>query len=478
MTDLGQVFTKKSVAQFMISLCEIRPNDYILDPCFGAGVFIEELSKKGYKNICGCELDSKLYNEISSKYNDLYCCDFLTKRFNKKFDLIIMNPPYIRHEKINDLQEYGINKTLIQANQIYSNLPKNANMYMYFIVKSINLLKRNGQLVVIFPGSWQKSSSGKKFIKEINSTCKIEEIINVHGDVFEDNVLTDVVIMKLKKSLDDTIEYKTYNVVFKNNRIYYKDNIEYQDLSGSCIKFDKIFKIKRGITTGYNDAFINPSVKNEESLKKIISTPKQILGYSTNNSKYDSILIIDDEEVCSKYLLKVKNKILKDGKPKTLYNKISNNKKWYQIKTFNCTGIIFNYFIRNDIRFIYNKSFEIVRDNFYIINCNFDEKLAFALLNNYYVYYQLEKIGKKYGNGLLKIQKYDFNNLNIVDPLKIVNDDKEKLIELSENIINGKEKNGIDKISIILSKYMNIKFEKIIEIYNSIKTNRLEAPDV
>ncbi len=284
--------------------------------------------------------------------------------------------------------------------------------------------------------------------------------------------------MKLKKSLDDNTEYKTYNVVFKNNRIYYKDNIEYQDLSGSCIKFDKIFKIKRGITTGYNDAFINPSVKNEESLKKIISTPKQILGYSTNNSKYDSILIVDDEEVCSKYLLKVKNKILKDGKPKTLYNKINSNKKWYQIKTFNCTGIIFNYFIRNDIRFIYNKSFEIVRDNFYIINCNLDEKLAFALLNNYYVYYQLEKIGKKYGNGLLKIQKYDFNDLNIVDPLKIVNDDKEKLIELSENIINGKEKNGIDKISIILSKYMNIKFEKIIEIYNSIKTNRLEAPDV
>ena len=48
MTDLGQVFTKKSVAQFMISLCEIRPDDYILDPCFGAGVFIEELYKKGY----------------------------------------------------------------------------------------------------------------------------------------------------------------------------------------------------------------------------------------------------------------------------------------------------------------------------------------------------------------------------------------------------------------------------------------------
>ena len=167
------------------------------------------------------------------------------------------------------------------------------------------------------------------------------------------------------------------------------------------------------------------------------------MGYTTNNSKYDNILIVDNEKKCSKYLLNVKNRILKEGKPKTLYNKIKNNKKWYQIKTFNCTGIIFNYFIRNDIRFIYNKNFEIVRDNFYIINCNIDEKLAFALLNNYYIYYQLEKTGKKYGNGLLKIQKYDFNNLNIVNPLIITNSDKKKLIELSENIMNGKEKNGI-----------------------------------
>ncbi len=55
-------------------------------------------------------------------------------------------------------------------------------------------------------------------------------------------------------------------------------------------------------------------------------------------------------------------------------------------------------------------------------------------------YYQLEKIGKKYGNGLLKIQKYDFNNLNIVDPLKITINDKKKLIELSEKIISGKSK--------------------------------------
>ena len=39
-----------------------------------------------------------------------------------------------------------------------------------------------------------------------------------------------------------------------------------------------------------------------------------------------------------------------------------------------------------------------------------------------------------------------------MNPLIITNSDKKKLIELSENIMNGKEKNGIEKISFILSK--------------------------
>ncbi len=35
----------------MISLCEIAPNDYILDPCFGAGVLLKNYIKKAIKHI-------------------------------------------------------------------------------------------------------------------------------------------------------------------------------------------------------------------------------------------------------------------------------------------------------------------------------------------------------------------------------------------------------------------------------------------
>ena len=40
-----------------------------------------------------------------------------------------------------------------------------------------------------------------------------------------------------------------------------------------------------------------------------------------------NILVVDDSELCNKYLIKIENKIIKEGKPKTLYNKIINNDK-------------------------------------------------------------------------------------------------------------------------------------------------------
>ena len=67
--ELGQIFTRQTVANFMVSLCEIGPNDFVLDPCFGAGVFLNEIDKKT-KKIYGCEIDKELFNKSSKKYNN------------------------------------------------------------------------------------------------------------------------------------------------------------------------------------------------------------------------------------------------------------------------------------------------------------------------------------------------------------------------------------------------------------------------
>ena len=99
--------------------------------------------------------------------------DFLSSFTNKKFDGIIMNPPYVRQEKIDNLSTLGVSKTLLRQNPLFSELPSTANLYMYFIVKAISLLAENGELIVIFPGSWLTARSGKQFEKVIYAKCSL-----------------------------------------------------------------------------------------------------------------------------------------------------------------------------------------------------------------------------------------------------------------------------------------------------------------
>ena len=71
------VYTPINVAKLMIDLCDIKPNDKVLDPSKGGGVF--------YNNLPECNKD---YCEITEDK------DFF--KYKKNSDLIIGNPPYSR----------------------------------------------------------------------------------------------------------------------------------------------------------------------------------------------------------------------------------------------------------------------------------------------------------------------------------------------------------------------------------------------
>ena len=95
-----------------------------------------------------------------------------------------------------------------------------------------------------------------------------------------------------------------------------------------------------------------------------------------------------------------------------------------------------------------------------------------ALLNNLFVFTQLELCGKFYGNGLLKIQKYDVDNIVVPNPCNISESDKKALINCSKFLIKTNESKYISDATTILAKYYKI--ENIEEIYKSQKSNRLK----
>lgn len=69
------VYTPKAVALELISMCDIKEEDHVLDPCFGKGIF--------YNNLPPCQKD---WCEISMGK------DFFP--YNKPVDTILGNPPF------------------------------------------------------------------------------------------------------------------------------------------------------------------------------------------------------------------------------------------------------------------------------------------------------------------------------------------------------------------------------------------------
>lgn len=476
--NLGQVYTKEIVADFMVGLLDLPKSALIVDPCFGQGVFIRSLQKANYFNLTGIEIDPKTYSKID--FSAFTNCNILNLDFFK-FDPqepvegFILNPPYVRQEEIDDMNILGVTKDFIQNKcgdfQIYSK----ANMYLYFIARCITLLKTGGQMVAIFPNAWLNTPDGKVFFSQILQRGTINNLIKVCGYPFMGNPLVDVIILKFTKDLK--CQTKEETLIVNDDSLELVDGfrkIEFQSLN--CVPLSSIAKVRRGVTTGFNKVFINPPLDSKGATVDILSSPKDVQGYTTKRARFDKLLSLSNIDNITpeiqEYINKSESLILEEGSPKTLVSLINDGKIWYTISLPEVSDIIFPYIIRDSVRFILNDVKVIARDNFYTIKSEYNSLLIMALLNNLFVFCQLEICGKSYGNGLLKIQKYDVDNIVVPNPCNISEGDKKALINCSKSLIKTNEQKYVSEATAILAKYYKI--ENIEEIYNSHKSNRLK----
>jgi hypothetical protein len=139
------------------------------------------------------------------------------------------------------------------------------------------------------------------------------------------------------------------------------------------------------------------------------------------------------------------------------------------------TGILFGYFIRSDIRFIWNGQGIAARDNFYVIQSKIDSEILFALLNNFFTYYQLEMLGKKYGAGLLKIQRYDIETLLFPDYHLFSAVDINDIRQIAHELIETSNPMCVQEITQIIGKYCEISGDEMKTMYDTVKKRRLEG---
>ncbi|NVM53927.1 MAG: N-6 DNA methylase [Candidatus Helarchaeota archaeon] len=166
------VETPQEIANLMVELISKPRNCVLLDTGCGRGIFLNNLIENGFNNIEGIELNKEMYDFCKSTYDDvtIYNKDFLIWNPSKKYDLIIGNPPYAHFNSLPpEIQEevFNITKT------------RESDIYYAFIIKSIELLKENGELIYIVPYGFFYNTHAKTVRKKILKNGYIKTVIDL-----------------------------------------------------------------------------------------------------------------------------------------------------------------------------------------------------------------------------------------------------------------------------------------------------------
>lgn len=339
----------------------------VLEPSCGSCEFIFNIDKYFINtHIDGIELNNNIFkniNNIKLKNNILTLSntDFLLWNSQKKYDLIIGNPPYF------NLNKKDINKKYLQF------IEGRTNIYILFILKSIELLNDNGILSFILPCNFLNClyyNKVRKYIYENFKILNIYEYSNVNDYIDTEQSTCVIIIQKI-----NNIE----NVKLINERFVYDDKIVFFNTVDNIIKIknlylnsttlnDMNFEVKVGnivwnqvkdlLTDDENKTLLiySSNISNNElSIKQYSNKDKKnyidkkgyndILllvnrGYGKGDYKFNYVLIdtnkeylIENHVIFIKYKNKIDNQTLKK-----LYNKIitsfNNNKTTEFIKLY------------------------------------------------------------------------------------------------------------------------------------------------
>jgi adenine-specific DNA-methyltransferase len=188
----GQYFTPEIIADFMIELSDISNSSHILEPSCGEGIFLKLLQEKGFYNVSAYEIDDDLARDFAGVCYE----SFVSAKIDKTFDLIIGNPPYIRWKNLEDDL-----KQELSTNPLWNNYFNSLCDYLYiFILKSIELLNENGQLIFICPEYWMNTTHSISLRNYMVANGYFEEIYHFNETPIFDKVTVSIIIFKFVKS--------------------------------------------------------------------------------------------------------------------------------------------------------------------------------------------------------------------------------------------------------------------------------------
>jgi len=230
--DYGQVFTEKKLVDVLCNLCVRNRGDIVLDPACGTGSFLESaydriwlLSQRGGLHLSHPEVLKHLHGVEISKFPihlsamrlalkdttyvsnaDLKETDFFKlepANLEGEIDVILCNPPYLRHEVIPRTEKRYIRarisrflRPLKKGKYPYS--PGRADKYFYFVEYSTAFLKGGGVAGWVLSDKFLVNISGRDLKRFLLDHYKIKAVIKFGRRSFA-NFMVDCCLLVLEK---------------------------------------------------------------------------------------------------------------------------------------------------------------------------------------------------------------------------------------------------------------------------------------
>ncbi|RMC38536.1 methyltransferase domain-containing protein [Lactobacillus sp. ESL0236] len=281
----GIYYTPRILANAIVDKINLANIKSILEPSCGEGVFINALENEcSNAHITAIDNDKDAIKAAKRKFSEnhklnISCEDFFDfYNSERKYDLIIGNPPYIRYQYLTDNQR-NLQAKILTTNGMKSN--KLINAWVAFLVACVRMLSNDGIIAFVIPAELLQVAYAEDLRTFLMSKLDFITVITFKELIFSD-VQQETIVLYGKKGVGNG-KIRIVDAADANDfRKMDLSKITYQNVADKHDKWTKYFTSDK--ETGLLD-----KIRADSRFKNLSDYGIINVGITTGNNKYFSI---------------------------------------------------------------------------------------------------------------------------------------------------------------------------------------------
>jgi hypothetical protein len=422
---LGQVLTPGPLALLMSRmLLQRRPGHpvIILDPATGPATFPTAMARTGLLDprdrLVLHDIDRTMIEHASSWSRAaswdcrLHHQDYLMSEDEGLFDLVILNPPYVRQEWIDNKEAYR--ERFRRRYRLH--IPGTANLYVYFLVKSVREMKAGGHLCAIVYDSWQSTRFGAWLAEFLHQECDVIRRIPISGRPFRGRLIDATILLMRRRSprASESVSVAAGDV--RPDRLR-----PLADVAG-LVAVETLFQTRRGLRLKQSD-FFRTTLADVSRLgaTPFVKKSNHIAGYRVPDDHPEAAFLLSRRHADARVRCELLKRLrIAQTHPADNVSILTWHRErpetWAEHREPPHAPFLFNYYLRKRPRHLYNPS-RAYADNFYGLTPRFDlhPSIVLAVLNATCFCIEILAQSRNQGSGLSKVQLFEYRRAHLPD---------------------------------------------------------------